>query len=163
MSQLDSTAAAAANALQALFDHIARTRMVGLPLLQPGLQVQALGFEPLPGEPSVALGVLITPWFMNLVRLPLDAAAEASMSAPTQRAQRRVGAAAIDFIGSQEAPVGRFECCSLYSPMHAFRDQASAVAVAEAVLKGLRDAARSAPEQPARRGFLLGRAQGAAA
>ena len=80
MRPVDSTAAAAARALQALFEHIARTPMAGLPLLQPGLQVQALGFEPVPAEPSVALGVLITPWFMNLVLLPLDPAAEAAQA-----------------------------------------------------------------------------------
>jgi len=151
---------AAAAALEAMFKHIAGTRMAGLPLLQPGLQVQAVGFEPLPTELSVALGVLVTPWFMNLVRLPLDAQASAAMAGPAQCVPRRVGEAVIDFIGTREAPVGRFESCSLYSPMHEFRDQGAALAVAEAVLRELRQAARATPQQPARRGFLLGRTQG---
>lgn len=154
---------AAVAALQSLFEHIARTRMAGVPLLQPGLRVQVVGFERLPAEPSVALGVLVTPWFMNLVRLPLDASASPGMAGPTQRVRRVVGDASIDFIGTDEAPVGRFECCSLYSPMHDFRSQDDAVAVAAAVLQALRQAGRAAPQQPARRGFLLGRGAGGSA
>jgi [NiFe] hydrogenase assembly HybE family chaperone len=156
--------APAAAALQARFAHIADTRMAGLPLLQPGLRVQAVGFAPLPAEPGLLLGVLVTPWFMNLVRLPVapEAAAAGTMAPPGQRLSRRVGDAVIEFLGADEPTVGPFEACSLYSPMHAFRDHAAAVAVAEAVLAGLRQAAVQAPQQPARRGFLLGRTAGAA-
>lgn len=148
---------AAAAALEAMFEHIACTRMAGVPLLQPGLRVQAVGFEPQPAEPAVALGVLITPWFMNLVRLPLDDAARAAMAGPAQRVRRDVGGAMIDFLGTDEAPVGRFECCSLFSPMQAFREHDDALAVARAVLQDLRQAAQEAPQRAARRAFLFGR------
>ena len=71
--------------LEAVFRDIAATRMVGVPLLHPGLQVQAVGFAPEP-EGSSALGVLVTPWFMNLLRLPLAGAGEppAHRCAPAQ-------------------------------------------------------------------------------
>jgi [NiFe] hydrogenase assembly HybE family chaperone len=149
--------ARAVHALQARFEHIARTRMAGLPVVNAALQVQAVGFERLPAEPGVALGVLVTPWFMNLVRLPLDEAAQGRMAGATQRQARGVGAARIDFIGHDEAGLGRFECCSLFSPMQAFAEQRNAVEVAQGVLHGLRSAAAAQPEQPARRGFLTGR------
>jgi [NiFe] hydrogenase assembly HybE family chaperone len=148
-------------ALVAVYDQIARTRMAGLPVVHPGLQVQAVGFEAVPGDPGLACGVLVTPWFMSLVRLPLDAAAGQRIAAPRQRARRTVGAERIEFIGHDEPPIGAFETCSLFSPMDSFADAAAALAVAESVLKTLRDGAAAAPRQPARRGFLLGR--GAAA
>ena len=53
-----------------LVDHFRRVhieRMQGMPILNPALEVQAVGFRELEEH---LLGVLITPWFMNLVLLP---------------------------------------------------------------------------------------------
>jgi [NiFe] hydrogenase assembly HybE family chaperone len=148
--------------LEAAFEHVAATRMAGVGLLHPALQVQAVGFERLDDAPDLAMGVLLTPWFMNLLRLPLqpDAVSDDGPIAPRgRRRTRRVGAAAIDFIGAEEAPFGRFEACSLFSPVSAFADQAAAVATAQAVLAALRRPvpAALAVDAPARRGFLFGR------
>lgn len=150
-------------ALAARFAHIAATRMAGLPVVNPALQVQAVGFERLPAEPAVALGVLVTPWFMSLVRLPLDAATRDRMALVTQRHTRAVGPSRIDFIGHDEAGLGRFESCSLFSPMQSFADQRCAVEVAQSVLLALRQAQAAQPERPARRGFLTGRPRADAA
>src|SRR4051794_8656986 len=61
--------------LATLFSTIAHTRMAGVPVLNASLRVEAIGFErPLTGDvvaPVVGVGVLVTPWFMNLVRLPM--------------------------------------------------------------------------------------------
>lgn len=158
-------------ALEAAYVHIAATRMAGLPLLQPGLRVQALGFAPQADAPDWLLGVLITPWFMNLLRLPL--ASQAVPLALGERGARTLGQGvqrlALDFIGAHEPAVGGFEACSLFSPLHGFADQAAVVATAEAVLAQLRAAtavplagpAPAAAPVPSRRGFLFGR--GAAA
>lgn len=155
-------------ALEALFRHIAATRMAGVPICHPGLAVAAVGFEPQPGE-SAAVGVLLTPWFMNLVWLPLPAAPPTAVGASRRRA---VGRQAFDFIAHHEAGFGTYEACSLFSPMNEFEDQAAALATAQAVLDLLRapeaeaaDApaapdprgAQAADPVPARRRFLLGR------
>lgn len=42
-------------------------RMVALPVYNPALRVEAVGFHRHNGRPC---GILITPWFMNLVLLP---------------------------------------------------------------------------------------------
>ena len=47
---------------------IQRERMADIPLLNPALEVQAVGFSV---WEAYCLGVLITPWFMNLMLLPL--------------------------------------------------------------------------------------------
>ncbi len=140
--------AARAAALAAVFREIEATRMQGVPLLNARLRVQAVGFEPDRHEPQMALGVLLTPWFMNLVRLPLDTAAESALAAVGESRQRSAGAILAEFIGAHEPAIGRFEACSLFSPVFEFADQAAALATAEEVLKGLREPAPEAPAQP---------------
>lgn len=150
--------AARLKSLEAAFRHIAATRMDGVPVLNPRLGVQAVGFE-ISEDGHHALGVLVTPWFMNLLRLPLPG--DAPPLALRAVAARDIGTRRLDFIGAFEPGVGAFEACSLFSPMFEFVNQAAAVATAQEALRELRAASR-APAQPARRGFLLGRSGAAA-
>jgi [NiFe] hydrogenase assembly HybE family chaperone len=132
--------------LEACFREVARTRMAGVPVLHPGLRVQAVGFV---AEAGVASGILVTPWFMNLLRLPLDGQ---PMLAPGAKGPRELGTRRFEFIGGHEAALGAYEAASLFSPMFEFADHAAALATAQAVLEQLR------PQQvAARRGFLFGR------
>lgn len=168
----------------------ARTRMAGLPVCHPGLQVQAVGFQlwsedvgerPLRG----LLGVLMTPWFMNLVWRVEDAASVWSTLPVGTSHTLNLGAQELPFIGAHEPALGAYASCSLISPMFQFADQAAAVATAQAVVDTLvsealaaqasRKAAQevaheaeaaqaaaalhaqAAPAMPTRRGFLFGR------
>lgn len=135
-----------AAALEALFRDIAATRMAGVPVLREGLGVHAVGFEPHDGG---LLGVLVTPWFMNLVFVP---PADATALPVGEMRARTVGLHRFDFIGAFEDAFGAWEACSLFSPMHEFADEAAALAVASEVLAEL----RRAPAQPSRRALLLG-------
>ncbi len=146
-------------ALQQAFEHIARTRMAGLPLVNPRLTVACVGFRAEAGD-DVALGVLVTPWCMNLVRLPLREGV--ATLGPGEMGERDVGARRFDFVGTREDGVGAFEAASLFSPMFEFVDQSAALATAAEALRELRGRAEALPEQPARRGFLFGRRAGAA-
>ncbi|WP_059287489.1 [NiFe]-hydrogenase assembly chaperone HybE [Aquitalea magnusonii] len=59
--------------LEALFRDIAASRMQGIPILNPALQVEAIGFQQWGGpQGRLWAGVLLTPWFMNLLLLPID-------------------------------------------------------------------------------------------
>lgn len=158
--------------LVALFRGIERDRMAGVPVLNPALQVEAVGFE-LEFDPAAAdparrgdvegVGILITPWFMNLVAVPLERRDE--VSGVGVSGTRPVGSENFDFIGGHEPTFGTYAACSLFSPMFEFVDQAAAVATARAVLTTLRTpvaAAEPAPS-PARRSFLLGRSSAAGA
>lgn len=149
-------------ALEARFREIAATRMAGVPVQNERLAVQAVGFQALPA--GGALGVLVTPWFMNLVRLPAE-----GEPAPAPGASRThaVGPERFDFIGAHEAGFGSFEACSLFSPMFEFADHAAAVATAAEVLALLRRPpepvpAPPAPPVPTRRALLFGRGAEAA-
>ena len=147
--------------LVAHFEAIARTRMAGVPLLNPALAVEAVGFAIQSGEEqrTVATGILLTPWFMNLVRLPLQAIED---HAEVGRAQlHEVGPETFDFIGAHEDSIGAYAACSLFSPMFEFATQAAARETALAVLDALRRAStpRTGGAEPvsARRSFLFGR------
>ncbi|MBT8441892.1 MAG: [NiFe]-hydrogenase assembly chaperone HybE [Gammaproteobacteria bacterium] len=57
------------NTIEQLVEHfeaIHSERMAGLPLCNPALEVEAVGFREFEGH---QLGILVTPWFMNLVLL----------------------------------------------------------------------------------------------
>jgi [NiFe] hydrogenase assembly HybE family chaperone len=191
----DPRSAARVRALVALFETIACTRMAGVPMLNPALRVEAVGFECEvdavdacePGDadcdaaaPTVAVGILVTPWFMNLVALPLGRAA--SVDGVGRVESRTLGGQRFEFIGAHEPALGAFSACSLFSPMFEFADPAAARATARAVLDTLRradeaardatcdatcdaarDASRNATREPvreappARRSFLFGR------
>ena len=141
-------------ALEAVFRHIAATRMAGVPLLHPGLSVAAVGFRTR-GD-GIACGVLVTPWFMNLVRLPLLSADHGAL-AVGHSAARDVGSQRFDFIGSFEPMLGACEMSSLFSPMFEFADQAAALATAQEVMRVLDTTPCAPAPAPARRGFLFGR------
>jgi [NiFe] hydrogenase assembly HybE family chaperone len=157
--------AARVQALEALFREVAEQRMQGVPMLHEGLAVCAVGFEAEPGGAG-ALGVLVTPWFMNLVWLPLQPNAPALAVGASR--QRAVGGQGFDFLGAFEPGFGAYEACSLFSPMFEFADQAAALATAVQVLQLLRQPA-PVPQPvappggpaPSRRALLFGR--GAAA
>lgn len=150
-------------ALVDFYRRVESERMQGIPILNPALSVQALGFRLADEEDAVAEGVLITPWFMSLVRLPLDVQDHAG-----RVGRKRVlafGNERFDFIGAHDPAVGFHEACALFSPMADFRDQDQARETAQAVLDQLRPAppapAPVAEPLPARRAFFLARGAGA--
>ena len=125
--------------LERVFAHIGATRMHGVPVLNPALRVQALGFEVVAeGDAQVLQGILITPWFMNLLRLPLVPASPASAPVPGSKRSHLCGEQLFEFIAGQEEALGCFEACSLFSPMFEFADQTGAVSTATEILKLLR-------------------------
>ena len=83
----------AVDALTAAFERIAATRMAGLPMNNPALKVAAVGFQP--WAEDYLLGVLITPWAINLVVLGagLRLAADRRLVGRVRRRHaRRIGA-----------------------------------------------------------------------
>lgn len=153
--------------LEQVFVHIATTRMQGVPVQNRALRVEAVGFAPLTeADGAWLLGVLVTPWFMNLVCLPLAlTSADTAVLGVGQKAKRQIGCESFEFIGAYEDGLGAFACCSLFSPMFEFADQSAAVATASEVLTLLRTPALAptpkpnpvAEGTPSRRGFLFGR------
>lgn len=155
----DTLLAARVQTLEAFFRQVQHERMQGVPILNAALQVQAVGFVPAEDAP-VAEGVLITPWFMSLLRLPLQPGpVGARVGSSTERA---FGNECFEFLTAYAPALGGYESCALFSPMNAFSSQAQAVETAQAVCAQLRArpaaTAPDAPAQPGRRTFFLPRA-----
>ncbi|MES2026681.1 MAG: [NiFe]-hydrogenase assembly chaperone HybE [Pseudomonadota bacterium] len=143
--------------LVAAFRVVGATRMQGVPVLHPGLSVEAVAFDIVAdADESAALGILLTPWFMNLVWLPLQEQAPLPVG---QTVVRRLGVTDFEFIGAHEPGFGAYEMCSLFSPMFEFADQAAARETAQQALELLRTAPKPKPAAPlhGRRAFLFGR------
>ena len=136
-------ARATAEVFEAVFGAVAATRMRGVPILNPRLDVAAVGFQPmvLGGQPA-HLGVLVTPWFLNIVARAADPAADGVTQGWTVMAEveHALPAGRFPFLVCEEDGLGRFAMCSLFSPVTEFEDQAAALATAEAALAALLDA-----------------------
>jgi len=158
--------AARVQALVDFYRHVQHERMLDIPLLNPALHVEAVGFEWAAGaeettEP-MAEGVLITPWFMSLLRLP-------SMNLPHgnrvgRKAVRDFGSERFEFIGAHDPALGYHEACALFSPMNGFTSQDLVRETALASLALVRpepeapvEAPVAAEPLPARRAFFMAR------
>ena len=98
--------------LEGIYRKIHREHMLGLPILNPALEVEAVGLAPFRG---LWVGILITQWFMNLMLL------SGTVRCPVLA----------------EAEIGSCQVYSLFSPMREFANQEQARAAAQAVLNGL--------------------------
>jgi [NiFe] hydrogenase assembly HybE family chaperone len=120
------------------FSGILRTRMNGIPVVNEHLYVSARHFCKWHND---YVGVLITPWFMNLILIP------ATNKRAREFSEYRVGSkhhlsfpsGSYEFTLGAEDRIGTYLACSLFSPMFDFADQNTAEDTAEAVFAGLMD------------------------
>lgn len=163
------------------FTRIHSERMDGVPILNPRLAVEAIGTRAWDGH---WLSALVTPWFINLMLLPATVEMSEAWSklTPGTSIAHRFPAGCFDFLVGEEASLGRYQMCSLFSPVLEFESQDAARIAAEAALAAIFDAdlneeapdARTAkaelarqagtkleapPEAMSRRGLLLGKAR----
>ncbi|MEZ5798350.1 MAG: [NiFe]-hydrogenase assembly chaperone HybE [Paracoccaceae bacterium] len=115
-------------ALVADFTEIFNARMRDVPMVNHALHVQAVAFQPWEGG---FLGVLVAPWFMNLVFLPPEG--RAALEAGEKEV---IGFASGDygFLHNRREMTGPYLACALFSPMGDFTSQLQAVGVAQAVM-----------------------------
>lgn len=127
---------------------ISEERMRGLPIFNERLDVEAVGFRPMDGR---QLGILISPWFLNLVLLP---GTEDDWSAV------RVGSSCVwefpagqyEFHAAELPGVGPHYTAALFSTVADFPNQDTARAVAEGVMERLFSETHSRSPERIRRG-----------
>jgi [NiFe] hydrogenase assembly HybE family chaperone len=108
-------------------------RMRGLPICNAVLQVEAVGFRP---RGDCLCGVLITPWFMNLVLLPA-VRENWSASASGSKINCRFPTGEYEFTLSVPEGIDAHLSTPLFSTLQDFPDQDTARRVAEEVLERL--------------------------
>ena len=140
-----SSAGDVATTLEGRFRQIERTRMAGVPVVNGKLAVRAIGFRPWREH---WLGILLTPWFMNLMLMPQEEAPKKALSRSGRGGEKTpVGAArtfvfpsgSYDFVAGHEEGIGHYYSCSLFSPVFEFESQEAAERTAEAALAAIMD------------------------
>lgn len=111
------------------FRDIDHERMRGLPIVNPELEVEAIGFRRFEDH---LVGILITPWFMNLLLLP----ASAESCGLTQGAivERQLPHGNIEFTACSDEVLGDYLSAIMFRAVTDFPDQAMARAVAKEIL-----------------------------
>jgi [NiFe] hydrogenase assembly HybE family chaperone len=132
-----------AGALEQRFRAILERQMQDVPMLNPELSVEAIGLRPWSEH---WLGILVTPWFMNLVLLPRVTAKWQPIG---ERETRHYvfPAGVFEFIGARDEVLGDYQACSLFSPMFEFANQQGVRDTAAAALEALFDQAHREPGQ----------------
>ncbi|MDE2130627.1 MAG: [NiFe]-hydrogenase assembly chaperone HybE [Betaproteobacteria bacterium] len=136
--------AAIGRTLEQAYSEIQHTRMRGLPIVNPALQVEVVGLRAWDG---LCIGVLVTPWCMNLLALSLPGGRTLLPATAGTIRTLDLPAGRYDLLAAHMPQVGHYLSGSLYSPMDAFTSQHEAVAAARAALDLLFDAGAQAPAE----------------
>lgn len=141
--------------VEATFRRIHTERMDGLPLLNPALAVEAVGFT---RHGDDWRGVLVTPWCIDLLLLP--ATADWPVPGPHERVFRQYASGNFALLPNREDGLGDYLICALIHDMKQFPDQDTARMTAQACLialdlaPGQPQADAAAPSSATRRKFL---------
>lgn len=139
------------DALETAFNAILIQRLQDSPVINRRLAVRAIGFRI---HCAYWTGILITPWFMNLILLPaMKNAWDGKQSG--EKLTARFPQGSFEFTIGHEYNLGLYAACSLFSPMFQFERQDTAVISAEAALQEL-FADTAAQRAISRRELLLG-------
>ena len=102
-------------------------------LINPALEVAAVQFQDYQGQ---VLGVIITPWFMGLILLPLELEGWRDHQTGDSHTER-LPAGEFEFVHGWDPGFGAYGSCPLFSPMDEFPDQATAIQMAERAMEQL--------------------------
>ena len=132
--------------LESTFRAVYAERMIGLAFVNPAIRVEALAFSPWKGY---WLGVMLTPWAMNLLLAPREPAAWRTLPVGEKR-RYTFPAGSFDFVSAHTDTIGEYLVCSLFSPVLEFADHETARQTAQLAREALFDAANAEPaEHPA--------------
>jgi len=129
----------------------AALKVKGMPIYNPTLAVEAVGFREHEGR---QVGVIVTPWFMNLTVLPSAEDQKAWVAGGSVRLGFPSGA--YDFVVNKLDDVGLIGTCSLFSTMLDFTDHEAAQLAAKTIADAVFEPEQPAPAPSVSRRQLLG-------
>ena len=149
--------------LEKIFNEIHQHQMQGIPVVNPALKVEAIEFGEWEGH---WLGVLITPWFMNLLLLPkLGSAWPELKHGKGNELVLSFPQGSYKFSAREEDQIGSYLSCSLASPVHEWKSHAEIRQTAVDVMRLIKSlpVVQISDDEPvaeacemSRRGFLRG-------
>jgi len=147
MTETDPASSELAARLDAHFHELYDRCMKDMPICNPALSVACVGFRP---YGDFYLGIVLTPWFMNICAAPRAGAPKVETQ-PGATRTLALPAGYVDFLATDLDGFDRLLFASLFSPMQDFVDHAAALATAEAAMDALMkppQAATPAPPPP---------------
>jgi [NiFe] hydrogenase assembly HybE family chaperone len=124
------------------FTHIGETAMRDLPIYNHNLKVEAVGFQP---TDNGWLGVLVTPWFINVILLPEQRSAA---TVPLgDKVTHELASGEHEFSVGEDDELGRYDFITLASPTLNFKSQQAAREAAEKALAKLTTSPEEYQEQ----------------
>jgi len=146
--------------LAAHYEHVWQTRRGDLPCINPALAVETIGFSRQQGD---WLGVVVTPWFINLFLFSGGGKLWGDIPAG-QRRYVNLPCGTLQFIADDDPDFGPYQYCPLIAPVSSVPDMATARqaaldAMAAVIEPPAPPVADAVPAEPAkrdvsRRGFL---------
>jgi [NiFe] hydrogenase assembly HybE family chaperone len=147
--------------LAAHFEHVWQTRKRDLPSVNPALTVDVIGFSRQQGD---WLGVVVTPWFINLFMFSGGGELWGDIPAG-QRRYVNLPCGTVQFIADDDPDLGPYQYCPVIAPVSSVPDMATArkagldalAAIIELPAPPVADtaaAAEPAQRDVSRRGFL---------
>ncbi len=122
-----------ASIIEKTFTKIHLEKMQGIPILNPAIEIQAVGFQ---HYQERVLGVIITPWLMNVVILPAEGEDWSDMELGHKQ-PHKFPSKTYKFMINHIEGIGPCQTHSLYSPMRDFACHEQALKMAQDFLETL--------------------------
>lgn len=116
--------------LEAHYTRVWETRMHDLPFVNPALGVAAVGFRQHEGD---WLGVMVTPWFLNLFLLSGGGRLWGDIPAGERR-YLELPCGTLQFIADDDPDIGPYQYCPLIAPVTGLADMETALVAARDAL-----------------------------
>ncbi len=131
--------------LEAHYRQVWQTRMHDLPFVNAALSVEAVGFASCQGD---WLGVVITPWFLNLLLISGGGQLWGDIPAGERR-YLNLPCGTLQFIADDDPDIGPYQYCPLIAPVSGLADMAQARQAADDALKTILGQTVNAPQPTA--------------
>ena len=128
--------------LEAHYRHLWMTHMHDMPFVNPALGVEAVGFRRHEGD---WLGVMVTPWFLNLFLIYGGGALWGDIPAGERR-YLNLPCGTLQFLADDDPDLGPYQYCPLIAPVSVLPDMATA---RQAAREALATVLAPPPETPA--------------
>lgn len=119
--------------LEAHYQQLWETRMRGLPFVNPALEVAAVGFRQHEGD---WLGVVVTPWFLNLFLISGGGRLWGDIPAGERR-YLNLPCGTLQFLADDDPHLGPYQYCPLIAPVSGLVSMEQALTAARDALTAL--------------------------